>query len=148
MVRGRYANGSHLEPTRTVNTTPRKRLLLFTPPHHIALPALDRGQRAPCHTLAVAQSRWPAIVAAVDSGKVGAALAALEQLAHEMWETTASDPEPWWPTLALARRAVYDNMRKLGVWCDQPTLADAALTRCAVWDTVAVEVLRDSKNDG
>jgi hypothetical protein len=112
-------------------------LLSLAAPHHVALPALDRGERAACKTLALAQARWPAIDADAREGRVEEALLAMEKLARDLWETTEQDPEAWRPTLALARQILYENIRSLAVWSGNPALADPVLSRCAVWDKVA-----------
>lgn len=110
-----------------------ERILFLTLPQ-VALPALDRNQRATSHTLELIHQQWPPIESMVKAGQVREGIAQMEALARAMRDRTASDPEPWQEALTLARRAVYENMVHAAEWSGCVDEAYTALKHCYDWD--------------
>lgn len=111
-----------------------ERILFLTMPHALALPALDRNQRATSQTLELLHQQWSQIESMVKAGQVGKGIAQMEALARAMRDRTAGDPEPWQETLTLARKSVYENMVHAAEWGECVNEAYTALRRCHDWD--------------
>jgi hypothetical protein len=111
-----------------------EKILFLTLPHALGLPALDRNQRATSQTLELLHQQWSLIEAMVRSGQVAEGIAQMEGLAREMQARMKHDPKPWWESLMLSRRMVYENMVHAAEWGECVAEARAALKRCQQWD--------------